>query len=483
MANLVLNGKSIDSIDDIAENFVEDDVLREFRSGSLASWLEEYGYEEELERVRSINPTASSIRVLAGISEALNLDDDVIAAAAERRMEQQRKEEAAHKAREEQQRNDEEERQRREREEQEDRGNVPQKDCGKEQSTVDDHNGLPDIDKVTNWNEAISFYMAAAEAGNAYAQGCLAVCYYHLSFTKKSCGDDVVFTWARKSADQENPVGQRMLGECFRMGMGVECDPKEGIKWTRMAAEQGDPHAKYSLAFCYERGKGVKCDCELALTLYRDAAEQGFPPAQCEMGQRYFNGKGVVKNWEKAVDWFRKAAENGHDGAQLKLGWCYRGGFGVPKDRELGKEWCLKATKQGAQNTSFIDDGRRDKSYRIEYGLCGLGVADGKDCRVCAEQCPTGAITVKVCKVRDLDKCSNCYSFDCGDVCPVGAIGVAAINPPTACINCGECMSACPEGAIYTGTCCEMDTDLCSRCGICAVACPGHCIVVDNKKK
>ena len=110
MANLVLNGKSIDSIDDIAENFVEEDVLREFRSGSLSSWLEEYGYEEELERVRSIKPTASSIRVLAGISEALNLDDDVIAEAAARREEQRRKEEAARKAREEQQRKDEEER-------------------------------------------------------------------------------------------------------------------------------------------------------------------------------------------------------------------------------------------------------------------------------------------------------------------------------------------------------------------------------------
>ena len=101
MANLVLNGKSIDCIDDIAENFVEEDVLREFRSGSLASWLEEYGYEEELERVRSIKPTASSIRVLAGISEALNLDDEVIADAASRREEQRRKEEIARKAREE----------------------------------------------------------------------------------------------------------------------------------------------------------------------------------------------------------------------------------------------------------------------------------------------------------------------------------------------------------------------------------------------
>ena len=52
MANLVLNGKSIDSIDDIAENFVEEDALREFQSGSLTAWLDEYGYEDELARVR-----------------------------------------------------------------------------------------------------------------------------------------------------------------------------------------------------------------------------------------------------------------------------------------------------------------------------------------------------------------------------------------------------------------------------------------------
>ena len=97
MANLVLNGKSIDNIDDIAENFVDEDVLREFRSGSLASWLEEYGYEEELERVRSIKPTASSIMVLAGIIEALKLDDEVIARANAKRDEERCKEEAARK--------------------------------------------------------------------------------------------------------------------------------------------------------------------------------------------------------------------------------------------------------------------------------------------------------------------------------------------------------------------------------------------------
>lgn len=109
MANLVLNGKSIDCIDEIAENFVEEDVVAAFRSGLLVAWLEEYGYEEELERVRSIKPNASSIMVLAGIIEALKLNDEVVARANAKREEQKRREELARKAREERQRQEEEE--------------------------------------------------------------------------------------------------------------------------------------------------------------------------------------------------------------------------------------------------------------------------------------------------------------------------------------------------------------------------------------
>jgi hypothetical protein len=95
MANLVLNGRSIDTIDEIAENFVEEDVLREFKSGSLSAWLEEYGYDDELERVKNIKPTAINARIVPSIADALNLDDDVIAENAARREEQQRKERKA----------------------------------------------------------------------------------------------------------------------------------------------------------------------------------------------------------------------------------------------------------------------------------------------------------------------------------------------------------------------------------------------------
>jgi len=348
MANLVLNGKSIDNIDDIAENFVEADVLRAFCNGSLSAWLEEYDYEEELERVRSIKPTASSIRVLAGISEALNLDDDVIAEAAARREDQQRKEEAARKAREEQQRRDEEERQHKERDERKSLENVPQQECGKGQSTVDDHNGLPDIKKVTNWEEAINAYRGAAKEGNVYAQGCLAFCYVQLGafFSDGSTGVRI-FDLARNSAKQGEPIGQKVLGYCLRWGIGTEVNYVESAEWYRKAAEQGDAEAQLELGNLYNWGQGVGRDIVESEKWYHKAAEQGNAEAQNSLAAFYVSGEGVVQDWIEAVKWYRKAAEQGNADAQVSLGNCYYSGLGVNEDKKEAVKWYRKAVKQG----------------------------------------------------------------------------------------------------------------------------------------
>ena len=501
MANLVLNGKSIDTLDDIAENFVETDVLREFQSGSLAAWLEEYGYEDELARVQEIKPTASNIRILAGIIDSLNLADEVIARSNARREEQQRKDEDARKAREEQQRQDDEIQQHKKCETQQQTESNDCKENVEHKSVVDMtvREGLPDIDKVTDWRNAYLHYTAAAKAGNAYALGCLAVCNYHCyGYVKygffKIVNDCVVkknriLSWAKKSAEQGNSIGRRMLGMCFRDGIGVESNPQEGVKWFRLAAEQGDLEAQYSLALCYKRGIGIKQDRKTALKLYNDAAMHGFPYAQLEIGLCYFNGNGVVKDHEKAVEWFRKAAEQGVASAQLKLGRCYRAGFGVPKDLEVGKEWSRKATQQGCKNTSFIDEGQTYKAYRVKCDFCGIWASDGPDCRICADQCPNGAITIKAPRTVALDrdtstKCLSCYN--CSFACPTGVFSASWSHgykiDPSKCINCGSCMSLCTKTPICSDNRCVIDSDKCSRCGICVVACPNDCIIVDKKK-
>ena len=244
MANLVLNGKSIDSIDDIAENFVEEDVLREFKSGSLASWLEEYGYEEELERVRSIKPTASSICVLAGISEALNLDDNVIAEAAVRREEQQRKEEIERKAREEQQRRDEEKR------------------CAKLEAH--EHEELTPLEKG-----CVDSGATAQEDNTA-----------HVKLAEK-CLEEGDFKGAvkhyRNAAEQGDADAQNSLGFIFRMGLGLgePDDFAEAVKWYRKAAEQGHVEAQAGLGIMYKNGLGVPEDYAEAIKWFGKAIDQG----------------------------------------------------------------------------------------------------------------------------------------------------------------------------------------------------------------
>ena len=417
MANLVLNGKSIDSIDDIAENFVEEDVLREFRSGSRASWLEEYGYEEELERVRSIKPTASNIRVLAGISEALNLDDDVIAAAAERRAEQQRKEEAARKAREEQQRKDEESRQRREREEQEGRGNVPQQECGKEQSTVDDHNGLPDIDKVPNRKEVVALQ---DDANSQYDLGT-----QHLSNSDYKEAERCY----RNAANMGHVEAQCSLGMLCQLGMGGRADYLEAVKWLYKAAAQGLARAQYELGMCYVKGLGVPQSPKKALEWFHQAAQQGYALAEK-----------MIQHVEKMIQHVDSAVDR----------------LWIDPERCVGCGCCKDSCPADA-----ITEGT---PYAIDTDKCVT-------CGSCAASCPNEAISA-VSKDDDAvegadnfhnsyerfyidsDKCVACGA--CAATCPNDAIATTGSEPGATyainkeiCVDCGCCKDACPAEAIY----------------------------------
>ena len=58
--NLVLNGKSIDTLEEIVENFSPDDMLREFRSGILERWLYNHMEDEKLAEIKSLSQSWQS---------------------------------------------------------------------------------------------------------------------------------------------------------------------------------------------------------------------------------------------------------------------------------------------------------------------------------------------------------------------------------------------------------------------------------------
>ena len=158
MANLVLNGKSIDTIEEIAENFVEADVLHEYQSGALASWLEEYGYEEELERLLAVVPDADNDRLVSQIVAALGLADDVCKESMRRRQEQVEQEKRQREELEERRRREREDKERQEREETQRLLNMD----------------LEKVSEAKSPQEAFEIYKKAADAGNVHAAAYLA---------------------------------------------------------------------------------------------------------------------------------------------------------------------------------------------------------------------------------------------------------------------------------------------------------------------
>lgn len=182
--------------------------------------------------------------------------------------------------------------------------------------------------------------------------------------------------WYQKAAEQGNPSAQCRLGFCYINGKGVEKDKDEGEKLLIKAAEKGYAEAQYCLGLCYIIGKSVLVDKDdgKKLLIKAAAAEQVNAEAQYYLGRYYANvtpndikveelyskaaelrytymGRyydGVDNSDDKKVEkLYSKAAEQGYAPAQYGLGMCYEIGFGVEQNCEEAIEWFRKAAEQG----------------------------------------------------------------------------------------------------------------------------------------
>lgn len=178
--------------------------------------------------------------------------------------------------------------------------------------------------------------------------------------------------WFLKAANKGNAAAQYNLGNCYREGLGVEQDSLESFKWINKAAAQGLPIALNNLGVCYMSGYGVEVDKGKARELYIQAAEKGEPMAMHNLAQIYMSGNGVEKDEKEAVKWWRKAAEKDFTTAKYRLGRCYEDGIGVEKNMEEAFNWFVGAAKEG------------NASAQYKLGLCyldGEGVAqDSLEC-------------------------------------------------------------------------------------------------------
>jgi len=228
----------------------------------------------------------------------------------------------------------------------------------------------------------------------------------------------------RKAAEAGHPGAQFMLGTCYVLGKGVEADNTQAVSWLKKVAEEVTIHQydmgiisviiaiivigfifkviqfifknilvplckaaskaivwihrrvvqviKWILArvlliskkaakrgnakaqFCLGQYYGATQDDVEAVLWYRKSAEQEYPKAQYSLGVCYATGRGIEQDNAHAVSWFRKAAEQRYARAQYKLGECYANGIGVKQDYNQALYWIRKAVEGGCAGASGL---------------------------------------------------------------------------------------------------------------------------------
>ncbi|KAF8927940.1 hypothetical protein BGZ58_010008 [Dissophora ornata] len=150
------------------------------------------------------------------------------------------------------------------------------------------------------------------------------------------------------SANQGDTEAQNLMGDIYRLGIGVLPDYTKAAKWYQMAADKGDAESQVELAKLYLDGSDLPEDSSRALDLLQAAAEQGHDEACIILGEIYVTGNfGVALDNATGMRWFREAAERGDSKAQVHLGMMFYHGKGVEQDYVESRKFLLMAADQG----------------------------------------------------------------------------------------------------------------------------------------
>ena len=220
-------------------------------------------------------------------------------------------------------------------------------------SYAQDNNFKKGVDayKSGNNKNAFSFWLKAANQGNAIAQFNLGTLYENGEGVSQDYSK--AFEWYQKAANQGNVDAQFNLGSMYYNGNGVGQNYKKALEWWQKAANHGDSDAQYWLGIMYENGEGVAQDFDKSFVLFQKAANLGHTDAQYALGKIYLEGDGERQYYDEALEWFKKAANLDNDKALFSLGWMYFYGKGVNLDYSKALDYFQKSANKGnadAQN-------------------------------------------------------------------------------------------------------------------------------------
>ena len=162
----------------------------------------------------------------------------------------------------------------------------------------------------------------------------------------------------RNAAEAGNAEAMMALGFKYSTGTGVRKDVREGLKWTRKAVENGNIHAMHNLAVMYEHGTGVRKNVGEAFRLYKKAAEAGDTDAMGNLGSAYEAGRGTRRNSIAAANWIFKSIEQKNENTARGL-IKYSNLLSATFNRELQRLLQQKGVYSGPIDGSFGPGTRR----------------------------------------------------------------------------------------------------------------------------
>lgn len=129
--------------------------------------------------------------------------------------------------------------------------------------------------------EALAYWKAQADAGNAHAAYRYAVEYHDGKPNVVAKRDlEIARTYYEQAAAAGHPKAQYDLGAMYEFGMGVPQSIEKAAELYHQAALGGVPEAQWNYATMLETGEGVEKDEIQALAFYLIAGDGGFsvPP-------------------------------------------------------------------------------------------------------------------------------------------------------------------------------------------------------------
>ncbi|KAI9190764.1 uncharacterized protein BJ171DRAFT_433828 [Polychytrium aggregatum] len=207
----------------------------------------------------------------------------------------------------------------------------------------------PDWDTIHQ--QITTLLQTAADNNHPMAQFHLAECYYQcLGVDQDHARAAELY---RQAAIQGYPRAQVGLGRCFEGGEGVDQGFDSAIEWYSKAADQGSEDGRLHIVFLRAwfsfigHGFGTTEDEKKAAGIFEQLANDGHSDSQLRIGGCYYWGRGVLVDSQKSFEWYSKSADRGNSYGQWWVGVCYSNGYGTAKDVAKAVEWYRRSAEQG----------------------------------------------------------------------------------------------------------------------------------------